>query len=214
LRRDNPLRMPEDPTTSVIEEKLRRPDRHSFLRADHDPRWKGAPDRVFPSSRRCSSSSRTGRVADVRQPRPRALDLRGLGTRDFFKRADWAHPEIERVWVGGPEPGSRKGLADVAAEQREFLRAWQDFRVVPDDYRELDGQRVLVLVRYSWRGTTSGLTQEMKRAHLFHVREADRRHAATATFRKRSTRRRKATRSKSQPEPLTSAAENCLSIRT
>jgi ketosteroid isomerase-like protein len=90
---------------------------------------------------------------------------------DFFKRADWAHPEIERVWVGGPEPGSRKGLADVAAEQREFLSAWQDFRVVADDYRELDGQRVLVLVRYSGRGTTSGVAQEMEGAHLFHVRE-------------------------------------------
>src|SRR5436305_2110159 len=49
---------------------------------------------------------------------------------DFLTRADWAHPTLSACGPGGPEPGSRKGLAEVAAEQREFLSAWQDFRVV------------------------------------------------------------------------------------
>jgi ketosteroid isomerase-like protein len=93
---------------------------------------------------------------------------------DFFKRTDWAHPEMEGVWVGGPEPRSRKGLADVAAEQREFLRAWRDFRVVPVDYRELDGERVLALTRRTGRGRTSGVeVGELwsKAANVFHIRD-------------------------------------------
>ena len=68
----------------------RRPNRHPLLRADLVPRWKGAKDRVFPSPRRCASSSRTGRAGHVRQRRPRALNLRGMGTR-VYSSSDWAH---------------------------------------------------------------------------------------------------------------------------
>jgi len=39
----------------------------------------------------------------------------------------------------------------------EFLSTWEDVRSNSEEYRELDGERVLVLVRLSGRGKTSGL---------------------------------------------------------
>jgi hypothetical protein len=40
---------------------------------------------------------------------------------------------------------------------REVLNAWKDFQTVADEYRELDDERVLVLVHLLGRGKTSGL---------------------------------------------------------
>jgi hypothetical protein len=40
---------------------------------------------------------------------------------------------------------------------RDFLSAWEDFRVIPEDYSELDHDRILVLARANLRGKTSGL---------------------------------------------------------
>ena len=51
--------------------------------------------------------------------------------------------------------------------------AWEDFRTEAEEYRELDGERVLVLTHFSGRGKTSGLTREMpeRGANLFHIRD-------------------------------------------
>ena len=38
-----------------------------------------------------------------------------------------------------------------------FLGAWEEYRVEADEYRELDGERVLVLVHRSGRGRASGV---------------------------------------------------------
>lgn len=38
-----------------------------------------------------------------------------------------------------------------------MLSPWEDVRIVVDPYRELDGERVLVLLRMDLRGKTSGL---------------------------------------------------------
>src|SRR2546428_13850821 len=65
------------------------------------------------------------------------------------------------------------GLAGMAEGFRGFLSAWKEFSAEADDYRELDGERVLVLVHYSARGKTSGLElgqMRTKGASLFHVR--------------------------------------------
>jgi len=62
----------------------------------------------------------------------------------------------------------------MAEGQRDFLRAWEDFRFVVDEYRELDDERVLVLLHVSGRGKTSGLELEGLRtqnATLWHVRD-------------------------------------------
>jgi len=89
-----------------------------------------------------------------------------------FSSAEWAHPEIELVFADGPEPGSRKGLAEVAESWRDFLSVWEAHRVEVDEYRELDRERVVVLTHVSGRGKRSGLEVGQTRtqgADLFHL---------------------------------------------
>ena len=60
----------------------------------------------------------------------------------------------------------------MAQGERDFLSTFQSFRVEAEGYRELDGERVLVLTRSHGRGKTSGLNFEQlraKAANLFHV---------------------------------------------
>jgi len=94
--------------------------------------------------------------------------------RGDLSSAEWADPEIELVIADGPHPGRSKGLAGIAETMRDFLRAWEDWRVAADEYRELDSERVLVLQHYSARGKTSGLPLAQgaaKGANLFHIRD-------------------------------------------
>jgi ketosteroid isomerase-like protein len=93
--------------------------------------------------------------------------------RGDYSSADWAHPEIEWVLADGPAPGNWRGLAEMATGWRGVLSAWEGHRGEADAYRELDGERVLVLVRISGRGKTSGLELgqiHTKGATLFHLR--------------------------------------------
>jgi ketosteroid isomerase-like protein len=93
--------------------------------------------------------------------------------RGDYSSVEWAHPEIEWMIADGPAPGSWTGLAGMAEGARSFLSAWEDWRVGADEFRELDGERVLVLFRHSGRGKTSGLElgqMRAKGAQLFHVR--------------------------------------------
>ena len=94
--------------------------------------------------------------------------------RGDWSSVEWAHPEIEFVLGDGPDPGSRKGATAMAAVWREFLKAWEGYRVQADDYRELGGEQVLVLLHAGGRGKASGLAlrQSAKTsANLFHIRE-------------------------------------------
>jgi ketosteroid isomerase-like protein len=94
--------------------------------------------------------------------------------RGDFSSVEWAHPEIEYILVDGPGPFSRKGLAGLAEGWREFLSAWDDFRVENVEHRELDSERVLMLDLLSGRGATSGLElgqMQAKGASLFHIRD-------------------------------------------
>jgi ketosteroid isomerase-like protein len=93
--------------------------------------------------------------------------------RGDFSSAEWAHPEIEFMSADGLTPGSRTGPAGLAEGFGGFLSAWEELRVGADEYRELDGERVLVLGSFSGRGKTSGLElgqMRSKGASLFHVR--------------------------------------------
>lgn len=91
-----------------------------------------------------------------------------------FSSTDWADPEIEFVAAGtGYGAGSWRGLAGLAEGWRGWVSAWEDFRAEPDEFRELDDERVLVLVRFSGRGRTSGVALEdmqAKAANVIHVR--------------------------------------------
>jgi ketosteroid isomerase-like protein len=94
--------------------------------------------------------------------------------RGDFSATEWLHPEIEFVMVGGPSPGTWTGLAGMAEGTHEFLSAWEDFRPEAEEYRELDGERVLVLIHHRGRGKASGLELAQiltKNAALFHVRD-------------------------------------------
>ena len=109
--------------------------------------------------------------------------------RGHFRAVEWAHPEIEYVEVGGPAPGRWTGVTGMEKAHRDFLSAWDEFRLEAEDYRELDPERVIVLFRRSGRGKTSGVALGELRsagASLFHVRDgkvirlvfyADREHA-------------------------------------
>jgi ketosteroid isomerase-like protein len=94
--------------------------------------------------------------------------------RGDYDSAEWADPEIEFVSVEGPNSGTWTGLAAMAKAWREHLSAFADFRAEAEEYRELDGARVLVLHTWSGRGKTSGLSvdqMQAKSATLFHIRD-------------------------------------------
>ena len=94
--------------------------------------------------------------------------------RGDFSRADWADAEIECVRPDGPSPGQWVGLAGMAEATRDWLNTWENSRAAVDEYRELDAERVLVLVRYLGRGKASGLEidrLEPRGAQVFHIHE-------------------------------------------
>ena len=96
--------------------------------------------------------------------------------RGEFGSVEWADPEIEWVMTGGPAPSSSTRLAGMAEGWRNFLSAWDWYRVEADEYRELDDGRVLVLIRCSASGKTSGLELGQVRtdsATVFHIRDGN-----------------------------------------
>jgi ketosteroid isomerase-like protein len=93
--------------------------------------------------------------------------------RGDFSSVEWADPEIEYVHVDGPAPGDWKGPGEMTEGFRDVLSALEGFRVEADEYRELDSERVLVLIHYLGRGKTSELDigqMQSEAASLFHVR--------------------------------------------
>ena len=92
--------------------------------------------------------------------------------RGDFHSTEWADPEIDYVIADGPAPGRWTGLTHMPEVARHFLRGWAEYRVLADEYRELDDERVLVLIRRSGRGKTSGLELDelqTRGANVFHV---------------------------------------------
>jgi ketosteroid isomerase-like protein len=77
--------------------------------------------------------------------------------RGDWSSAEWADPEIEYVVDDGLTSRTWKGLAGMSEGWSDFMRAWADIRFELEEYRELDGGRVLVLNRFSGRGRASGV---------------------------------------------------------
>ena len=77
--------------------------------------------------------------------------------RGEFDSADWAHPEIEYVFVDGPDPGSWTGRVEMAEQFGAWLGLWVEFRLKADEYRRLGAEDVIVLDHFSGHGRTSGL---------------------------------------------------------
>jgi hypothetical protein len=107
------------------------------------------------------------------------LDLvRSISTaweRGDFISTEWARPEIEYLYVGGPTSGSWKGLYAMAEGFREWFSAWEGVSTRADEYRALDAERVLVLQGFrGGRGKRSGLelaNMATGGAGLFDVRD-------------------------------------------
>jgi ketosteroid isomerase-like protein len=90
--------------------------------------------------------------------------------RGDWSQTDWAHPEIEFVVADGPDRRHASGVDGMTGLWREFLAAWADYAVRPLEYRELDGERVYVLLHATGRGKTSGLEIMAERgANIFHI---------------------------------------------
>ena len=77
--------------------------------------------------------------------------------RGDYGSAEWADPEIDYAWANGPWEGSWTGLRAMGRVWREFLNAWEDYRIEVVEYRQLDADRVAALFQPLGRGKTSGL---------------------------------------------------------
>jgi ketosteroid isomerase-like protein len=94
--------------------------------------------------------------------------------RGDYSLTAWADPDIAYAIIGGPDPGTWTGVAEMAAGWRDWMSAWEDFEVEALEYRKIANERVLVPTRFRGRGKTSGLhVAEMRvdAAGLFHIRD-------------------------------------------
>jgi hypothetical protein len=57
----------------------------------------------------------------------------------------------------------------VAEAVRAYVDAWDDVRLVVDEYRDLDDERVFVLYRFFGRGKASGLELGQVRTQAAHT---------------------------------------------
>jgi len=90
-----------------------------------------------------------------------------------WSSAEWADPEIE---FGSNDPMLRldrtAGGPEMGESWRSWLQVWKDFYTEAEEYRELDGERVLVLLRYGGRGNPGGLeVTPIEGASLFHIHD-------------------------------------------
>ena len=94
--------------------------------------------------------------------------------RGDWTSASWAHPDIEFVFADGPSPGSFKGVTAMAQTWRDYMSDWRDVRADAKEFREIDSERVLVLLDFIGRGRASGVEVARARsrgANLFHIRD-------------------------------------------
>jgi ketosteroid isomerase-like protein len=94
--------------------------------------------------------------------------------RGDFSSARWADPEIEYLVIDGPSPGEGKGLASMAEALSDYTSPWQGYRVEAEEFRALDNERVLVLIRQHGCGKTSGMELSgmgTQAANVLHIRK-------------------------------------------
>ena len=74
---------------------------------------------------------------------------------------------IEGRWAGGENHHGHEGVRNLWSQFRE---AWGEMRNVPEDLIDL-GDRVLVLVHFSARGSHTGIEFDQRVAHLWEWRD-------------------------------------------
>ena len=77
--------------------------------------------------------------------------------RGDFSSAEWADSEIEFILADGLMAGRWTGVTGMQEGIQGVLAAWDDARTYPDEYREIDDERVLVLTHRTGRGKRSGI---------------------------------------------------------
>jgi ketosteroid isomerase-like protein len=92
--------------------------------------------------------------------------------RGDYSSADWASEDIEYVVADGVAPATLRGRDGLVLAMRDAFSVMEDWRDLPEQFRELDADRVLVLSKFSGRGKTSGLAVEQDVAQLFEIHEA------------------------------------------
>ncbi len=91
-----------------------------------------------------------------------------------WSSTDWADPEIEFEMVGGLIEGSWTGVAEMGKAWGAMVSAWDDLTADPEEFREIDDERVLVFLHNSGRGRESGIELEnitVRAANVFTVRD-------------------------------------------
>jgi ketosteroid isomerase-like protein len=86
-----------------------------------------------------------------------------------FTHDEWADPDIDFIVADGPQPTRASGWAGMAESFRTFMGAWEDFTIDVEEYRQLDPERVLVLIRVHRHGRRSGAAVEERRANLLQL---------------------------------------------
>lgn len=91
--------------------------------------------------------------------------------RGVYSKAEWADPGIEYAVVDELEPRTYAGLGGLAEAMRNLFRDVVDFRAEVDEYTEFDGDRVLLLTRWSGRGRKSGVPVTRRCAEVFDIQD-------------------------------------------
>jgi ketosteroid isomerase-like protein len=65
---------------------------------------------------------------------------------------EWAHPEIELAIVGGPVPGTWRGVEAMGQASRAFLEPLEDLRVAIKRYDRLGSEYVIGIIHATVRG--------------------------------------------------------------
>jgi ketosteroid isomerase-like protein len=76
--------------------------------------------------------------------------------RGDFGSVEWAHPGIV-FESDGFDATKSTGVVEMGERWREWMSAWEEYRSEAEEFRELDGKRVLVLMHHGGRGKTSGV---------------------------------------------------------
>jgi ketosteroid isomerase-like protein len=91
-----------------------------------------------------------------------------------WSSAEWADPEIEFEMVGGLQTGRVKGVKEMGEAWGKTVSAFDDLRAIPESFRELDDERVLVLLVNTGRGKGSGIEIDeisTKSANVWTIRD-------------------------------------------
>jgi ketosteroid isomerase-like protein len=90
---------------------------------------------------------------------------------EFFGRGDLYCDDVEMTFSAPyPEPQTHRGLREIAEMQINWLRAWDDYTVSPEQMKAV-GDRVVVGNRLRGRGKGSGIALDDRHAIIFSFRE-------------------------------------------